>query len=288
MFINNFTEQTNIITGERFAEIADVIFIANISHKNNSIIKNNYEVINKNQLYNTIKIKNFELTDGDVIYVNSSYLELLFHYIRKIKTVNNLTLISGQSDRAIDFNIFKKPKSITKWYSTNINFEDKNLNSIPLGIANNYSPKNLRVDDFEKYKKKSVEKKTKLYINLQKNTNRQERSGLKNYFQNKNWVVYQEPTLTIEQYLNDLQQYKFVLCPWGNGFDTHRVWEVLYSGSIPVTKYHQTYAGIKDIPIIFYDNYQEINLDFLKNKSKNFKNKNFEILNINYWKNQNL
>jgi len=287
MFINNPIEQANIITGERFAEIADIIFVANISKQNNSIIKKNYEIINKNQLYDTLKIKNFELKNGDVIYVNSSYLELLFHYLRKIKSTKNLTLISGQSDRAIDLNIYKKkPKSITKWYSTNINFEDKNLISIPLGIANNYSPKNLRIDDFKKYKKDSVEKKIKLYINLQKNTNHDERSGLKSFFKNKNWVVYKEPTLTIEQYLNDLQRYKFVLCPWGNGFDTHRVWEVLYSGSIPVTKYHQTYAGIKDIPIIFYNNHEEINLDFLQNKSMNFESKNFEILDINYWKNE--
>ena len=287
MLINNPIDQASFITGERFAELADIIFVANISKQNNSIIRNNYEIINKNQLYDTLKIKNFELKNGDVIYVNSSYLELLFHYLRKIKSIKNLTLISGQSDRAIDLNIYKKkPKSITKWYSTNIDFEDKNLISIPLGIANDYSPKNLRIDDFEKYKKNSVEKKIKLYINLQKNTNQDERSGLKSFFQNKNWVVYKEPTLTIEQYLNDLQKYKFVLCPWGNGFDTHRVWEVLYSGSIPVTKYHQTYAGIKDIPIIFYNDREEITLDFLQNNSKNFKSKNFEILDINYWKNE--
>jgi len=39
MFINNPIEQANIITGERFAEIADIIFVANISKQNNSIIK---------------------------------------------------------------------------------------------------------------------------------------------------------------------------------------------------------------------------------------------------------
>ena len=61
---------------------------------------------------------------------------------------------------------------------------------------------------------------------------------------------------------------------------------MLYSGSIPVTKYHQTYAGIKDIPIIFYNDREEITLDFLQNNSKNFKSKNFEILDINYWKNE--
>ena len=31
-------------------------------------------------------------------------------------------------------------------------------------------------------------------------------------------------------------EFKFVACPRGNGTDTHRFWETLYRGSIPVVK----------------------------------------------------
>ena len=40
----------------------------------------------------------------------------------------------------------------------------------------------------------------------------------------------------IEEYERDLLTSNFVLCPEGNGIDTHRVWEALYSGSIPIVR----------------------------------------------------
>jgi hypothetical protein len=38
------------------------------------------------------------------------------------------------------------------------------------------------------------------------------------------------------QYLKAVNNHDFVLCPRGNGRDTHRLWESLYLGSIPIVK----------------------------------------------------
>jgi hypothetical protein len=35
-------------------------------------------------------------------------------------------------------------------------------------------------------------------------------------------------------YLANLRRLNFVLCPEGNGMDTHRLWETLYMGGVPV------------------------------------------------------
>ena len=37
-------------------------------------------------------------------------------------------------------------------------------------------------------------------------------------------------------FLQSIRQHDFVLCPRGNGRDTHRLWESLYLGSIPIVK----------------------------------------------------
>ena len=37
-------------------------------------------------------------------------------------------------------------------------------------------------------------------------------------------------------YLQSINEHDFVLCPRGNGRDTHRLWETLYLGSIPIVK----------------------------------------------------
>ena len=38
------------------------------------------------------------------------------------------------------------------------------------------------------------------------------------------------------QYLKAVNNHDFILCPRGNGRDTHRLWESLYLGSIPIVK----------------------------------------------------
>ena len=54
--------------------------------------------------------------------------------------------------------------------------------------------------------------------------------------------------------------YKFVVCPRGNGIDTIRFWETLYRGSIPIVessdwaKYFQSHG----IPTLLVDNFEEL------------------------------
>ena len=94
-------------------------------------------------------MKTFTLSNGDIIFSNSGSIKLLFYYLNKIKKVSELILITSQSDLAITEELFmKKPKSIKKWFAVNVDFEHKDLIPIPLGLANNYSPKNLRLEDF--------------------------------------------------------------------------------------------------------------------------------------------
>ena len=71
----------------------------------------------------------------------------------------------------------------------------------------------------------------------------------------------------------------------GNGVDTHRLWEALYSGSIPITKRHPTYEATKDLPVLFVNTYEEINLELLRDFMDNLE---IEKINLNklskeYW-----
>ena len=131
---------------------------------------------------------------------------------------------------------------------------------------------------------KDINKELKLYINNQKNTNLKERKRTYNLFSEYKWCVIDEPNLELDEYLYMISKYNFVLCPHGNGYDTHRFWEVLYSNSIPITKNHITYKASRGLPAVFINSYSEIEIDLLKdslsNQGKNF---NREILNINYW-----
>ena len=71
-------------------------------------------------------------------------------------------------------------------------------------------------------------------------------------------IIKGDPNLEKMKYKHDLERFVFVLCPWGNGFDTHRIWETLYSGSIPVIKKHKTFEYLEDLPALFIDNYEDL------------------------------
>ena len=171
-----------------------------------------------------------------------------------------------QTDLLISEKIFnKKPKCIKTWYTVNAGFNHDGLKPIPIGIASSFSKKNLNSSNFKLFDKNNFSSsEVSLYLNFQKNTNFKERKNLVKLFQNKKWVEIDEPNLDKKSYLENLRKFSFILCPWGNGIDTHRLWETLYSGSIPITKKHPTFNYSGKLPILFVNNYEEINYDYLK------------------------
>ena len=77
------------------------------------------------------------------------------------------------------------------------------------------------------------------YLNFKVETYPHERQLIQNMFQSKSWVTCGTPVDTLEgrkEFLKDIRNHEFVLCPRGNGVDTHRLWETLYMGSIPIVK----------------------------------------------------
>jgi hypothetical protein len=56
-------------------------------------------------------------------------------------------------------------------------------------------------------------------------------------------------------------------------------------GSIPIVKYEKTHHLFEDLPILFIDDWNEVNEDFLNEKYEEIINKDWNIdkLKIGYW-----
>jgi hypothetical protein len=136
----------------------------------------------------------------------------------------------------------------------------------------------------------SVDKQTLAYLNFNINTYYKERQYVFDKFKNQPWTKIGNIVNTIEgrkQFLRDIKASKFVICPRGNGIDTHRLWETLYMGSIPVVKYEPTHHLFKDLPILFINDWDEVTEEFLNEKYIEITNKewNMEKLKLSYWEN---
>ena len=285
------SNKLNYINSNNFSEISDFVFSEVVSREKFKLLTNHQELIvlddssSSDGEYVWYINPNIDLKENDLIFCHAEVVEFLFRFLNKIKNLKNIKLITHQSDRNINNKLFsKKPECISEWYGTNVTTKAKNLYAVPLGIGNDYlniykNQKNI-IDDLIG---SASNKNDAAFMNFRINTNTNER--LKAFFAlyEKEWVnfrfIKQEP----RAYLLDLNNSKYTICPWGNGFDTHRLWESLYLGSIPVTKFHKAYEQFQDLPIIFIKNWKKVDLDFLNMAANKLPNPNLNKLTIDYW-----
>jgi hypothetical protein len=83
--------------------------------------------------------------------------------------------------------------------------------------------------------------------------------------------------------------YRFIFCCEGNGFDSHRIWEVLYQNSFPVMLETPWSTSLKwlNLSILFVKNLEELNTDLLAqflSANQNFRASNTEQLWVGFWR----
>jgi hypothetical protein len=88
-------------------------------------------------------------------------------------------------------------------------------------------------------------------------------------------------------YLKSLRTTNLVLCPEGNGIDTHRLWETLYMGGVPVIITNPYLNSIThDLPVIHLKSWDDL-LDTteISRRWEEISNHkwNLEKLNLSYW-----
>jgi hypothetical protein len=283
--ILNTIDILDIITGEKLQNVADIALIDD-GNPNNYIFSKKQFNIQKDNL-NT-KLDDFK--SAKVIYVKTDYIN---YFISNILThLNKFILITHNSDHQIGFtNIdLLNSNKLIAWYGQNINIAHPKLYALPIGIANSQW-KHGKINILHDIITKPPEKKIQLvYVNFSINTNKNERQNTKNIL-TKNNYIFTEPNLDWEMYLEQLSKYKFAICPEGNGFDCHRLWECLYLDVIPIVKNIPAFHQFSDLPILFIESWECINNNYLEKQYEIIQCKkqngeyNMNKLNIEYWHN---
>lgn len=279
---------TQLINSFRFAEISDIVFSEDLTiDQFNKKELTKIHILEKSKRVKYINLE-FVLNEGDVIFCNTEHVKFLFKLLKNNKSHKNLILITSQSDIEIDSSLLKKlPNCFSKWFCINSKINEEKITNIPLGVANDYE-KNLLESEIN-YSPENFFKSKKylLFVNFNLNTNRKVRKPIYEHFKNVDGYLVTEYNSDKNNYKNNLINSNFVLCPEGNGLETHRVWETLYSGSIPVVKKASGYECFKELPILFVHNFEDLNSKVLKDYLNNFQETgaNLDILDFEYWKN---
>ena len=146
--------------------------------------------------------------------------------------INAKILIFGNGDEEFKSFDFKIPKSVKRIYAQNLMFTDELFRLLPIGIENirlirNGFPKN--------FANLNVEKKHRILVGPYSNTH-QVRSQINALTFSDDRVEKQTFFLEPHDYAIKSLKFKFIAAPRGNGVDTHRFWEALYLGSIPIVE----------------------------------------------------
>ena len=250
-----------------------------------------------------IEINKFsELHDGDeIIFCKTDFIFNEFEVISKIP--HDVILITGNSDYPIDSVIFdKKPKNVKKWYAQNALVNDDILIPLPIGLENKLESMRLghgigyydRVLEKEKLLSRNITELPikKYYSNFDINTNHTYRSKIKTICENSPHIDWEESNLSLTKFFDKILEYEAIICPIGNGVDTHRLWEVLYSNRIPIVIRvgdFKIYDLYKKLPILVLDNETQLfDEEFLEKKIIEIKKNQYDmsLLNFSYWENK--
>jgi hypothetical protein len=132
-------------------------------------------------------------------------------------------------------------KHVKKVFAQNIDttINTEKISLLPIGIANSMWKHGDILELYKVMSETYTNKKSGcIYVNINPNTY--------SYRQNVLDKIKQYGNMTLSsgkpynEYLRELSSYRFCLCLRGNGIDTHRFWESLYLGVIPVVLNNKT------------------------------------------------
>src|SRR5262249_40191797 len=152
------------------------------------------------------------------------------------------------------------------WVTTNANLIHQQVRPFPIGITDycGHSPYHAIIGDTEKFKSHIDEQprtqRNLILMNFNDKTNLGVRGYVRSLFQGKDFVtaeMYTPDATGHVRYVQGLRSHPFCLAPRGNGIDTHRIWESLYAGCIPIVQKVVALREFKDLPILFVDWWEE-------------------------------
>jgi hypothetical protein len=93
-----------------------------------------------------------------------------------------------------------------------------------------------------------------------------------------------------DSYLDNIYNHKFVVCPEGNGIDTHRIWECLYMGTIPLVEGNINRNFYYTLPMIGVESWERITEEWCNLAYRDYTDLkdswDFNYLTFDYWKNK--
>lgn len=188
------------------------------------------------------------------LFVYTHLLDAFFQYIYPHLN-QGFVLLTHNSDHGITERYLPYLNDIntriSAWFAQNICIRHPKLHPLPIGIANSqWAHGNLAALNEVRSQLSQSRKEKLCYFNFNVATAPNTRAHVKEICLSKS--IPMTPSLETSAYLQYLASHKYAICPEGNGVDTHRMWECLYLGVIPIVSESMFVEALApyDLPIL--------------------------------------
>jgi len=241
-----------------------------------------------------------------VIFCKTDHVRFLFSACSQNHQSNYIVFTTNSDFPATHQLIQRMPANVIKWFSQNVEYLHPKLESIPIGSATATwvgIEEHAEIKEAPEYKIIKETKEPKrfqnlVYMNFAIHTNPTHRRKVYEHFKDKEWVTVRpcdipqhmyersEHYNKVGVYFEELYNHKFAISPLGNGVDCGRVWQSIYLGTIPIVPNHLNVKFYSDLPILVYDDINEITKPYLEAKWEEMSNKKYDLskAKVSYWK----
>ena len=251
-------ESTDFVTGERIAEACDV-----------AIFSQDYL-----DAYPTVRLHAKQVIIAGTVSLDTSKvirssrtfflkMDTIEYFLTNIKPLiqEPYVLVTHMSDiTAGGQQYLLKDSKLLAWYGCNIIPHRKTV-AIPLGLENADMWKRTNFELILDARKSMKSKLMYMYFDTKSNV-KVRSSALRALERNG---FHLQKRVHWDEYIRELSTYKFCASPEGNGVDTHRMWECLYLGVIPiVVKVAHLEFAYSKLPILWVNSFSEVTPEFLR------------------------
>jgi len=225
---------------------------------------------------------------GDVIFVRGGLLDRFFSEAEQSISAPYI-LITHNSDLNITEareGYLARPR-LYHWFAQNcVGLSDERLTPIPIGLMNPIYYKGQTTYFRSILERSAALGKLYLVSYLGCKVRRiRERVLAESYFKQLSVCNYRKKQPFLD-YLQMVTQSRFVVCPEGAGFDTHRIWESLYLGAYPIVKHSCMDSLFEHLPVMLVSSWDEVTEEALLQVSEEFNRRDWDRarLSMEYWK----
>jgi hypothetical protein len=185
----------------------------------------------------------------EIIFCRSDLVPSLTKYLPSTK--KNGVFIAGNSDYEFTSTENLPLEHFAQFYLQNSYISDgKKIHTLPIGIENlrvgiNGLPRNLKFKNHENLRS------PKVLVGPFSPTHSERNELLSLARSERDTFQIIDSSLSPKKYSNLVREYIYIACPRGNGIDTHRFWETMYRGLIPIVKRSAWSQSLEELGLPF-------------------------------------